>query len=203
MEETFSKAREDSKTVAIALKILAVLAILVLAVLGWAAMKPDRIHLQRSILIAAPPETIFPLLADFHNWKEWAPGDKDDPTMQRTYSGVACGIGATSEWRGSGSTGAGRMVVMDAVPNAQVVVGVHFARPFVAHNINTFTLEQVGPGTLTSPPVTKVTWSFAGSNVYMMRVMSVFVNMDQFMGKHFEEGLANLRAAAERRQSGK
>ena len=203
MEETFSKAREDSKTVAIALKILAVLAILVLAVLGWAAMKPDRIHLQRSILIAAPPETIFPLLADFHNWKEWAPGDKDDPTMQRTYSGVACGIGATSEWRGSGSTGAGRMVVMDAVPNAQVVVGVHFARPFVAHNINTFTLEQVGPGTLTSPPVTKVTWSFAGSNVYMMRVMSVFVNMDHFMGKHFEEGLANLRAAAERPQSGK
>jgi uncharacterized protein YndB with AHSA1/START domain len=189
--------------VAIALKILAVLAILVLAVLGWAAMKPDRIHLQRSILIAAPPETIFPLLADFHNWKEWAPGDKDDPTMQRTYSGVACGIGATSEWRGSGSTGAGRMVVMDAVPNAQVVVGVHFARPFVAHNINTFTLEQVGPGTLTSPPVTKVTWSFAGSNVYMMRVMSVFVNMDHFMGKHFEEGLANLRAAAERPQSGK
>jgi uncharacterized protein YndB with AHSA1/START domain len=203
LEETFSKAREDSKTVAIALKILAVLAILVLAVLGWAAMKPDRIHLQRSILIAAPPETIFPLLADFHNWKEWAPGDKDDPTMQRTYSGVACGIGATSEWRGSGSTGAGRMVVMDAVPNAQVVVGVHFARPFVAHNINTFTLEQVGPGTLTSPPVTKVTWSFAGSNVYMMRVMSVFVNMDHFMGKHFEEGLANLRAAAERPQSGK
>jgi uncharacterized protein YndB with AHSA1/START domain len=203
LEETFSKAREDSKTVAIALKILAVLAILVLAVLGWAAMKPGRIHLQRSILIAAPPETIFPLLADFHNWKEWAPGDKDDPTMQRTYSGVACGIGATSEWRGSGSTGAGRMVVMDAVPNAQVVVGVHFARPFVAHNINTFTLEQVGPGTLTSPPVTKVTWSFAGSNVYMMRVMSVFVNVDHFMGKHFEEGLANLRAAAERLQSGK
>jgi hypothetical protein len=37
----------------------------------------------------------------------------------------------------------------------------------------------------------------------MMRVMSVFVNMDHFMGKHFEEGLANLRAAAERPQSGK
>jgi uncharacterized protein YndB with AHSA1/START domain len=184
--------------VSIALKILSVLAILVLAVLAYATTRPDRIHLQRSILIAAPPETIFPLLDDFHNWKAWAPGDKDDRTMARTYSGAARGMGATSEWRGSGSTGAGRMAITDEVPHTRVVVTVDFARPFVAHNINTFTLEQVGPGTLTSPQLTKVTWSFDGSNVYLMRVMGVFVNLDHFMGKHFEDGLANLRAAAEK-----
>jgi uncharacterized protein YndB with AHSA1/START domain len=197
------RRRAEARTVAMALKILVVLLILVLAVLGWAATKPDRLHLQRSIVIAAPAEKIFPLLDDFHNWNAWAPGDKDDPTMQRTYSGAACGVGAVSDWRGSGSTGAGRMAITDETPNERVVVTVDFARPFVAHNMNTFTLEQVGPGTLTSPPVTKVTWSFDGSNVYMMRVMSVFVNMDKFMGKHFEDGLANLRAAAEKAESEK
>jgi hypothetical protein len=30
-----------------------------------------------------------------------------------------------------------------------------------------------------------------------MRIMDVFVNMDRTMGKHFETGLANLKAAAE------
>src|ERR1700733_13534737 len=93
------------------------------------------------------------------------------------------------EHRSRADGGHGRGAECAGGRKGQVVVGVHFARPFVAHNINTFTLEQVGRGTLTSPPVTKVTWSFAGSNVYMMRVMSVFVNVDHFMGKHFEEGL--------------
>jgi len=32
----------------------------------------------------------------------------------------------------------------------------------------------------------------------MLKVMSVFMNMDRFMGKHFEQGLANLKAAAEK-----
>jgi hypothetical protein len=30
-----------------------------------------------------------------------------------------------------------------------------------------------------------------------MRIMGVFVNMDRTMGKHFETGLANLKAVAE------
>jgi hypothetical protein len=36
-----------------------------------------------------------------------------------------------------------------------------------------------------------------GTNVYVMKVMSIFMNMDRFVGKHFETGLANLKAAAE------
>jgi len=36
-----------------------------------------------------------------------------------------------------------------------------------------------------------------GTNVYMMKLMSVFMNMDRVMGKHFETGLANLKTAAE------
>jgi uncharacterized protein YndB with AHSA1/START domain len=180
-----------------ALKILSVVLILVLAVLALAAMKPGRRLLGRSIVIAAPAEKIFPLIDDFHNWSAWAPGDKDDPTMQRTYSGAPAGVGAASDWKGAGSTGAGRMAITDAAPNARVVVAVDFARPFVAHNINTFTLEPA-PGSSASSPSTQVTWIFDGSNVYMMKVMSVFMNMDHFMGKHFEDGLANLKAAAEK-----
>jgi len=186
------------------LKILSVVLILVLAVLALATMKPRRIQLQRSIVIAAPPERIFPLLDDFHQWNAWAPGDKDDPTMQRTYSGAVAGVGAASEWKGRGSTGAGRMAITDAAPNARVVVTVDFARPFVAHNINTFTLEPAGGASAFSQnaspntSATKVTWSFDGSNVFMMKVMSVFLSMDHFMGQHFEDGLANLKAAAEK-----
>ncbi len=36
-----------------------------------------------------------------------------------------------------------------------------------------------------------------GTNVFITKVMSVFVNMDKLMGKHFETGLDNLRKIAE------
>jgi hypothetical protein len=174
------------------LKIVSILVLLALAVLAYATTRPNRIQLQRSIIIQAPAQKIFAVLDDFHNWKAWAPGDKDDPTMQRTFSGPASGLGAASEWRGSGSTGAGRMAITESTPDRSVSVTVDFARPFVAHNINVFTLEP------TPAEATKVTWTFDGTNVYMMKVMSVFMNMDRFMGTHFEDGLANLKAAAEK-----
>ena len=37
-----------------------------------------------------------------------------------------------------------------------------------------------------------------GPNLYMMKLMSVFKNMDRMMGEHFEDGLAKLRLAAEK-----
>jgi hypothetical protein len=68
---------------------------------------------------------------------------------------------------------------------------VDFVKPFEAHNLNQFTLEPDGTST-------KVTWTMQGTNVYMTKVMSVFVNVDRLMGKHFETGLSDLKAIAEK-----
>ena len=125
------------------LRIVLILALLLAVVLGMAALKPKTMQLHRSMVIHAPAEKIFALLDDFHHWPAWAPGDKDDPTIQRTYGGAASGVGAASDWQGRGSTGAGHMIITGAAPPCRLIVTVDFARPFVAHNINTFTLETV------------------------------------------------------------
>jgi hypothetical protein len=36
-----------------------------------------------------------------------------------------------------------------------------------------------------------------GPNLYVMRIMSIFLNMDRTMEKYFETGLAILKAVAE------
>ena len=36
-----------------------------------------------------------------------------------------------------------------------------------------------------------------GTNIYLTKVMSVFVNMDGLLGEHFEAGLINLKEIAE------
>ncbi|MGD0303797.1 MAG: SRPBCC family protein [Candidatus Acidiferrales bacterium] len=174
-----------------ALKILiAIVAVIVMA-LVFAAMKPDTLRIERSTVINAPPDKVYALIDDFHEWPRWAPQDREDASMKRTYSGAQSGVGAVSDWSGSGNTGKGRMEITGADASRQVVVTVDFAKPFVAHNVNTFTLAPEGNGT-------RVSWAMQGTNAYTMKVMSLVMNMDKMMGQHFESGLANLKAAAEK-----
>ena len=49
--------------------IAVILAIAIAAVLVLAATKPDTLRVQRSVSIKAPPERIFPLIYDFHQWR--------------------------------------------------------------------------------------------------------------------------------------
>jgi len=172
-------------------RIVLVVAVLVAAVLIYAATKPDTFSIERTQTLDATPEKIFPLINDFHNWPRWAPQDHEDSTLRRAFNGAENGVGAVSEWTGSGNSGSGRMLITDSVSNQKVTIQVDFTKPFQAHNVNEFTLTPSGNAT-------RVTWKMQGTNVYIMKVMSIFVNMDRMMGKHFESGLDNLKAAAEK-----
>ncbi len=144
--------------------------------------------------IDAAPEKIFPLIDDFHNWPSWAPQDKDDASMKRTYSGAAFGTGAVSDWASSGSAGKGRMSIIESTPPTRVVVKVDFVKPFAAHNLNEFILESIADGSGDQSHL-----DHAGLQSLCHEGYEHFVNMDRVMGKHFESGLNNLKKAAENR----
>jgi uncharacterized protein YndB with AHSA1/START domain len=165
-------------------------AVAVVAVLLFAATRPDTIRMQRSLMIDAPPQKVFAMVNDFHNWPRWAPQDKEDSTMRRSFSGALSGVGAISDWQSSGNAGAGRMSITESAPFDMVVVETDFRMPFAVHNVNEFVFEQEGVGT-------KVTWTMQGQNLYLMKVMGIFVSMDRMTGAHFESGLRNLKAASE------
>ena len=167
--------------------------IVITAIVLFADTKPNVIHVTRSITIQAPAEKIFPLIDDFHHWPRWAPQDKEDPTLKRIYSGEQSGIGAISDWQGTGNAGKGRMTITESAAPNKVVVKVDFVRPFVAHNINEFVLA---PGVEPTASTT-VTWTMRGRNMFFMKLMGVFVNMDRMLGKHFESGLQNLKIQSE------
>lgn len=180
----------DRKGKALLLRIVIVIAAVAAAVLIFAATRPDTLRISRSTVIRASPETIFTLINDFHYWVKWAPQDREDPTMTRSYSGAASGIGAISSWEASGNAGKGRMAITESLANSNISITVDFVKPFNAHNVNRFTLEPAGSST-------KVTWAMEGTNVFIAKVMSVFVNMDKMIGSHFATGLDNLRRIAE------
>jgi hypothetical protein len=57
-----------------------------------------------------------------------------------------------------------------------------------------FTMEPKGDST-------NVTWAMHGPNLYIGKVMSIFFNMDNMIGKDFETGLANMKALAEQKST--
>jgi uncharacterized protein YndB with AHSA1/START domain len=166
--------------------------VVITAILLFADTRPNAIQVTRSITIQAPAEKIFPLIDDFRHWPGWAPLDKEDPTIKRIYSGEESGAGAISDWQGTGNAGRGRMTITESTTPNKVVVKVDFVRPYVTHNVNEFVLEPSATGTSTT-----VTWTMRAPNMFFMKVMGVFVNMDRMLGKHFESGLQNLKILSE------
>lgn len=172
----------------IALGVLAV----VVVVLLMAAMKPNTFSISRTIAIKAPPEKIAPLIADFHQWRAWSPWENLDPAMQRTFSGAPAGAGAVYAWSGNKDVGSGRMEITDASA-LRTVVKLDFIEPFASHNTTEFLLVPAPARDLTT-----VTWTMNGPMLFVSKLMSVFVSMDALIGKDFDKGLAQLKAAAEK-----
>lgn len=166
------------------------IAVLIVAVLIYAAAKPGTFHVERSVGIMASPEKIFPLINDFRQWDAWTPYNKD-PAMKKTLSDNASGQGAIYAWEGNREVGVGSVEITESSPPSRIDIHLHMIKPFEAHNHVEFVLEPKGDSTT-------VTWGIDGTQAYFVKIMGLFMNMDQMVGKDFEVGLAKLKSVAER-----
>lgn len=172
-------------------KIVIAVLVLVLLLVGVAALQPDNYRVQRSASIKAPPEKVLALLSDFHQWPSWSPWEKLDPAMSRSYSGAASDVGAVYAWKGNDKVGSGRMEIVELARPTKLVIALDFVAPFQSHNRTEFVLVPQGDST-------NVTWIMSGPANLMTKMMGLVTSMDTMIGKDFEAGLANLKAIAER-----
>lgn len=177
------------KTIAIIAAVVIVLFIAVVLVL--ASNKPDTFRVQRQTTVQAPPEKIFALINDYKQWAAWSPWEKKDLAMKRSYSGPATGKGSTYAWE-SKEVGTGDMLITESVPSSLINIDLNFSKPFEAHNKVVFSLQPQPGGS------TVVSWEMQGPAPLLSKVMQVFFSMDKMVGKDFEAGLADLKAAAEK-----
>ena len=180
------------------LEIIAVVAVLlglaIVVVLILAATKPNTFSVRRATTVNAPAEKIFPAIDDFHQWGSWSPYEHKDPAMKRSYSGADRGKGAVYAWDGNKNVGSGRMEILDSSAPSKIVIKLDFFTPFEAHNTAEFTMLPQGGGT-------NLVWLMHGPASFMSKLMHVFINIDNMVGKDFEVGLANLKRLAENSQS--
>ena len=159
------------------------------ALVGWASRKPDTFRFSRSRAIAAPPERIYPLIADMRAMNTWNPFAHTDPAMKGTYSGPPAGRGASFAFEGR-KCGTGHIAITEVVAPSRVAMRLVMTKPMRCDNAIDFTLEPRGGETV-------VTWSMHGSQPLMSKVMSCFIDCERMCGDQFEKGLADLKARAE------
>ncbi len=145
-------------------------------------------EMTRSAAIAAPTERVHALIDDFRAWQQWSPWEGLDPDLQRTFTGPERGVGSHYEWSGNKKAGHGTMEIIESTPTA-VAVDLRFLKPFEATNVTRFDLTPTATGT-------DVVWTMTGERGAVMGLMGKLY-FDKQIGKDFDRGLAQLKAAAE------
>lgn len=172
--------------------IILIVALLLVGVLVYASRQPDRFRVERSITIAASADRIFLLVNDFHQWEAWSPWEKVDPTLKRTYTGASAGKGAAYGWEGNKDIGSGKMEITESTPHSKVVIHLHFLKPFEARNTVEFVLQPQGNNTL-------LTQAMYGPSSLISKIMGLVFSMEKMVGGKYEEGLASIKALAEKK----
>lgn len=179
----------------IALILAATLAVAVAALLLYAATRPDTFAIQRCTVIQAPADKLFALIDDLRQYNTWNPYARKDPAMRIDYRGPATGPGAAFDFSGNQDAGKGSVEITGGQAPTRVDMHLHMIEPFEGHNEITFTLTPRGP----QGQATEVTWAMHGPAPFISKLVGLFLDMDQMIGRDFEAGLAQLKARAEAR----
>jgi len=150
---------------------------------------PSTYRVERSLLIAAPPQRVYTLVAPPRRWPEWAIWNRRDPAMTVGFFGPEMGAGAGWSWV-SRTEGKGRMTFVTADPEKGFTYELYFP-DYGSTSTGEIRFERQAGGT-------RVTWTNEGNvgRNPLMHYMALV--MDHMVGPDFEAGLANLKMLAER-----
>lgn len=159
------------------------LAFLAVGLTVIARAKPRTCSISRSALINVPAAEVFALINDFQSWSKWAPMDREDPGMTRSYLGAYYGVGAMTEWRGEWSSG--KALITRSIADKEIEIQIEFQKPVDCRCVSLFQLT-------TQLNATLLTWSVRSDRGLWSRLFGSSVETERAATKQLEVGLADL-----------
>lgn len=139
-------------------------------------------HVERSITIEQPLQTVHDALRDFKQWRTWSPWLIMEPDATVAYSDRQGQVGATYGWSGI-LIGSGSMELTE-VHEQSLKMELLFVEPFR-------TMARAGFNLEADNNATKVTWYMDGSLPFFMFWMTQ--KIQAYIGSDFERGLLMLK----------
>lgn len=166
-------------------KIFLVLFVLIIAVVAVGVLLPSRVHVERSITVAAPPDEVFAVLNSYKDFNRWSPWYGKDPDADYRLQGPMAGVGAKFFWSSDvPEVGSGSQEIIATDPGRSITVHLDFGGQGTA--TSTFVIEPTVDGS-------GVTWQLDTAFGYDLigRYFGLF--FDRMIGPDYETGLANLK----------
>jgi uncharacterized protein YndB with AHSA1/START domain len=172
------------------LKIGIGLILVIFIFLGFVSTRKGQFRYERSGVINAPPEKIFPYISNLQLGGQWNPYEKKDPNMKKTFSGTDGQVGSTLEFDGNSEAGSGKLEILKIVPNQSVQIRLIMTKPIAADNLVEYTLTPEGSGT-------RFSWAMSGDSGFMGKLVNVFIDCEKMVTDDFEAGIQNLKTLVE------
>jgi hypothetical protein len=165
------------------LKVLAGSSALLILALVVGFLLPGRWQVERSVLVAAPAATVFPLLDSPRGWDRWAPlGD-----VESSFAGPEHGPGASRSWDHP-ELGDGTFSILSTRPDREVQYRVEVQEGSLVTQ-GTLRLAPEGEGT-------RVTWTEVGDFGPNPLMGYTALGMDRMQGNQMENALRRLAELA-------
>lgn len=156
---------------------------------GGALLLPGEARVERSIVIAAPPDKVYAIVADLRRLPEWSPWVEADPQAKFSFEGPTEGAGQVMRWAsGNPMVGSGTLRVTEATPNLRVAT----ASDYTGFGTSTAMMDVAPDGA-----GTKLTWVFQ-SQLPGVIDRWAGLGIDRSVGAEYEKALAKLKALAEK-----
>lgn len=161
------------------LRVLTIASVLLIGGLVVGFLLPGEWEVERTTVLPAPPDRVFPWLDDPRLWGEWAPLADVDPS----FSGPERGAGATRSWNDP-EVGDGRFTIVSSEPGREVSYRVEVQEGGMVTE-GTLVLQPDGAGT-------RVTWRERGDFGWNPLLGYVARTMDRTQGRQMEAALQRL-----------
>lgn len=167
----------------IGMVVLAIVVILAIVI----AMQPENAHIEKSIVINAPADSVFPQVSNYKNFNVWSPWAKMDPEARQSFEGTEASVGSTMTWNGP-KTGTGSMRIEEIEQNRRVKSSMTFGG-YDGKFYSEFILTPEEDGTL-------VTWTYDGPNAGLSG-KAMWVIMGSMLSSQYDQGLKDLKDIVE------
>jgi uncharacterized protein YndB with AHSA1/START domain len=166
--------------------VLGALALGVALIAGTGLILSNRWAVKQDVLIAAPIERVFELVADLQSWNRWE-ASNDDASVHFSYEPTPFGPNTLRRFAGkAGNTGATQVVALNRPAQLELESQLGAAKD-KAHAAFTFVTEN---------GLTRVSWNDSGT---LPRITGAYLrdSVEQRLNYHMSESLKRLKALAE------
>lgn len=169
-----------------------ILASLVALILLVAAAVGTKWKFERSILIQASIDKVWPHINTFKASNEWSPWIGLDPNLHQQITGIDGTPGATYSWESNEkNVGAGKQTFLSITERSEVCSRIKFIRPIKGTADGYIRIAPEGGGT-------RAEWGIASATPYPMNIIKLFGVIEKNLDRDFSKGLSKLKELSEK-----